>query len=130
MVLLWICFVAFICGGWMTASQELVYGTISLPKWLRLLLFSFISVEGKANLHRKEGGLVLPNEYKFTLHSILYTSLLWVGMVVAHILFLFGFENILEYMMYVFLIFLVVPYGVIFMTLNFRYRFKNRNKKM
>jgi len=114
----------------MATSQELVYGTISLPKWLRILLFPYISFEGKIELYKKEGGTVPPNKYKFTLYSILYTSLLWVGMVIAHILFFFGFENIPEDMIFILLIFVFAPYSVIFIVLNFRYRYKKRTQKI
>jgi len=114
----------------MVASQELTYGTISLPKWLRLLLFFFITFEAKLELYKKEGGVVPPNKYKFTLHSILYTSLLWVGMVIAHILFFLGFETIFEDMIFIFMRFLFAPYGVIFMILNFKHRYKKRTQKI
>jgi len=105
----------------MGASKELVHGTFCLPKWLRLLLFPRVGI-----FH--EGVIIEfpPNYYKFTLHSIAYASSLWIGFIIAHVLFFLGVENAARNTVFIFMLFMFTPYCMLLIAFKLRDKYKQR----
>jgi len=123
-------FIGFMSGACLVASRELRYGKYTLPKWLRLLLFAYINYGDVIELYKNEGRKVFPDEYKFTLHSIIYASALWVGLIITHVLYFTGVEIMGELVVSVYVIFLVIPWFIVSSVYGIKYYIRKRTQKI
>jgi len=130
MFLLWACFLGCIGFASMFASKELRYGAFTLPIWIRRLLFVYINYGGAIELYMQEGRKVPSNKYKFTLHTIMFASGLWIGIIVAHILFFLRIEYAGEYITFFYIVFLLIPQSIIFSVYGVKHYLKKRAKKI
>ena len=117
----WIWFVLMWITGWIMAYHEAAFARYTLPKGIRVILFSFTrSKLVKNKLIR----------YKYTLHNIVYESLLWVVTIVTHIVYLLSdCDDIVLHISLLFLIGVWLIYIVITSYYRIKYWAANREPK-